>query len=227
MARLTIFNQNVHKSLVSTHDSITTSDFHSPVIDTDIKMLCVQEPNVTQNRVAGFGPGCNLYIGTGIRSDTNNERPRAAIITKYSHVLHLPQYCTPDLVLVCVNWCGIEIYICGVYCEPGRDLTVELNDLQRVCEKLKGKPLFITGDINSKHCAWGSPVDDARSKMFYDLFYAHNLVILNNGIIPTYRCSNSSSFLDVSVCITNHPASSFECPQYEKIVITISKINYG
>ncbi|KAJ4443296.1 hypothetical protein ANN_04964 [Periplaneta americana] len=149
--------------------------------------ICPQEktePNVTQNRVAGFGPGCNLYIGTGIRSDTNNERPRAAIITKYSHVLYLPQYCTPDLVLVCVNWCGIEIYICGVYCEPGRDLTVELNYLQRyctpdrvvVCVDLFGQDIYVCNIYCDPDCDFTQILNELEA-ICSDLKGKHLLIV--------------------------------------------------
>ena len=65
---------------------------------------------------------------------------------------------------------------------------------------MKGKCLLITGDINAKHCAWNSPVDDIKGKLFFDFVVPSNLIILNNGNKPTFTRQHSKSFIDMSIC---------------------------
>ncbi|KAJ4430663.1 hypothetical protein ANN_19253 [Periplaneta americana] len=67
-------------------------------------------------------------------------------------------------------------------------------------DDLRDKRLLILGDINAKHHAWGSPINDWKGIQFHDFCCANNLTILNKGNKPTYRRNNCASFLDVSVC---------------------------
>ena len=195
MDNLIIYHQNLHRSLVPTQELLYNSQFPDDSADDGIKFLCVQEPHTSSVGVSGFGTGYNL-----IYKDCNTERPRAAIITKYCNILVLSQYCTSDCVLININISGMDIIICNIYCDPNGDIISDLEHLHSICVEYKGKALLITGDVNSKHSAWCSPYDDDRGRKFYDFCCAHNLTILNNGNVPTYTRSNSTSFIDVSVC---------------------------
>lgn len=195
MDELIIFHQNLHKSIVPTQELLMNADFNTGFVDQCNKILCVQEPFTRGNRVVGFGLEVTIYA-----TDDHTLRTRAAIITKCKDVLQLAQHCSPDCVLISVNFYSLNIYVCNVYCDPLCDFDLFLLKLDEVCVQLKGRAMLITGDINAKHSAWNSPVSDGRGKRFFDFCCAHNLHILNNSDIPTYTRSNSTSFIDVSVC---------------------------
>lgn len=201
MGELTIYQQNLHKSLTPTQELVHNADFSSSTIDNKIKLLCVQEPNTKRNRASGFGS--NTFIFEHNNNETANNQGnniRAATITRHNNVINLIQYCTPDRVVVCVDLFGQDIYVCNIYCDPDCDFTQILNELEAICSDLKGKHLLIVGDINAKHHAWNSPVSDYKGKQFFDFCCSHNLAILNTGNKPTFRRNNSTSFIDVSVC---------------------------
>ena len=197
MVELIIYQQNLHKSLIPTQELLINSGFNDFQDDgsNQIKILCVQESNVNQHRIRGFGISNNIYSG-----QSANVTPRAAIVTSHPYVLLITQHCSPDCVVICVSYGNVDLYICNVYFDPLCDFTNALMVLQGIYDSFKDKLFLFTGDINAKHTAWHSPVCDSKGNNFYDFCCSNNLVILNNSDVPTYFRCNAYSFVDVTVC---------------------------
>jgi hypothetical protein len=171
MAELVIYHQNLHKSLLPTQKLLHKSGLNTgKPTERKITLLCVQEPNTSRNSVIGFGLNNHVYVSGNNTSD-GGERRRAALVANCNNVMKLEQFCSSDRVVFCVDFHGQEIYVCNIYCDPKREFRQVLNEFQSIC-------LLVTGDINAKHCAWNSPVDDIKGKLFFDFVVSNNLIIL-------------------------------------------------
>ncbi|KAJ4443359.1 hypothetical protein ANN_05027 [Periplaneta americana] len=192
MANIIIFQQNLHRSLAPTQELIQNAGLEPD--SGNIKLLCIQEPYTVENAVRGLGSGFNIHAHSKL-----DQRIRAAIATTHTNLLTFLQFCTPDCVVVCVNWRNTQT-LYNIYIDPFCEFENALRHLELVWKDLGNSPLLIIGDINAKHRIWGSTVTDNRGKMFYDFCCAHRLQILNDGIKPTYHQANSESFVDLSIC---------------------------
>mgnify|MGYP003623479847 CR=1 FL=1 len=111
MAKLTILQQNLHKSLLPTQELLAYAGFslnQNPTLE-DCKILCVQEPNIRRNKVCGF-PSLSIY------SQHIDSPIRSAIISRNStNILKLTQYCTSDLVVVRTKFGDKNLCLCRAY----------------------------------------------------------------------------------------------------------------
>lgn len=220
MVNLTIYQQNLHRSLPPTQQLLVNAGLEYDTQTT--KVLCIQEPFTKNNLVSGLGMNLNIH---GTRC--TEHRTRAAIATNYSNFLNLAQFCTHDCVVICVSWKRTTLYVCNIYLDPTCDFDAAMRNLDSIIKELNGRPLLLVGDINAKHQAWGSHISDERGKKFYDFCCSNHLHILNDGITPTYSRENSESFIDISACtaalfpfITNWHTSESETLSDHKLIIT-------
>lgn len=157
MVNLTIFQQNLHRSLPPTQQLLVNAGLEYDTQTT--KVLCIQEPFTKNNLVSGLGMNLNIH---GTRC--TEHRTRAAIATNYSNFLNLAQFCTHDCVVICVSWKRTTLYVCNIYLDPTCDFDAAMRNLDSIIKELNGRPLLLVGDINAKHQAWGSHISDERGK---------------------------------------------------------------
>lgn len=220
MAELIIYQLNLWKSLIPTQELLLNADLSKK--DNKIKILSVQEPNSNSHSVMGFGSGLSIFA-----SSKDNKRIRAAIVSNHESILKVVQHSSPDCVVTCVNFHGVNIYVCSVYIDPYCDFGQVLNDLDLIANELSNELLLITGDINAKHQAWGELNEDERGRRFYDFCCSHRLYILNDGVKPTYVRNNSQSRIDISICsgsllpyVAHWSVSDAELHSDHKLIIT-------
>ena len=83
MGKLTVYQQNLHKSLLPKIEVLNNFGLHLEGDDGgNIKLLCTQEPNIWHNKVNGFGTINNIFTHKNLQSDDDSGgRIRAATIT--------------------------------------------------------------------------------------------------------------------------------------------------
>nr|CAI5853259.1 unnamed protein product [Callosobruchus analis] len=62
-----------------------------------------------------------------------------------------------------------------------------------------GQDVIVLGDLNAKAVDWGSPVTDKRGRILCEWLSAYNMVVLNDGLRPTFRRRESNSYIDVTI----------------------------
>lgn len=90
------------------------------------------------------------------------------------------------------------IYCC--YVSPNIDIgqyTEYINTLMADISSCPGEKIIL-GDLNAKSAEWGSPVTDNRGVILEEWLAELDMVVLNDGITPTFRRGTSSSFIDVT-----------------------------
>ncbi|XP_064292956.1 uncharacterized protein LOC135309992 [Plodia interpunctella] len=89
-----------------------------------------------------------------------------------------------------------EFVIVAAYFSPNRPLRAFEDFLERVGEvigRAAPAPVLLMGDLNAKHSAWGSPVDDPRGEALYDWAVGAGLEVLNRGNVDTCVRRNGAS----------------------------------
>ncbi|KAJ8963710.1 hypothetical protein NQ314_005431 [Rhamnusium bicolor] len=99
---------------------------------------------------------------------------------------------------VCIKIRDYNVY-CG-YSSPN----IPLDDFKQYIDGLmedvtsnSGKSIIL-GDLNVKSPEWGSPTTDNRGAYMAEWISTLDLVVQNNGDIPTFERGNSTSFIDVT-----------------------------
>ncbi|KAJ8972488.1 hypothetical protein NQ314_000164 [Rhamnusium bicolor] len=99
---------------------------------------------------------------------------------------------------VCIKIRDYNVY-CG-YSSPN----IPLDDFKQYIDGLmedvtsnSGKSIIL-GDLNVKSPEWGSPTTDNRGAYMAEWISTLDLVVHNNGDIPTFERGNSTSFIDVT-----------------------------
>ncbi|CAH2095325.1 unnamed protein product [Euphydryas editha] len=122
-----------------------------------------------------------------IRNDSGNAHNGVAIIILKSLCYTLINTAFDDSiqnVAISVQIYDENITIVSCY-SPGNTMTRFYKDkFDNLIESLQ-QPLFIAGDFNAYHTAWGCDTTNSRGKDILDSIDEHNLIILNNGQFTT------------------------------------------
>nr|CAI5853258.1 unnamed protein product [Callosobruchus analis] len=93
----------------------------------------------------------------------------------------------------------IKIYCC--YCSPNSSLDQFSEYMETLWDDVAtaGQDVIVLGDLNAKAVDWGSPVTDKRGRILCEWLSAYNMVVLNDGLRPTFRRRESNSYIDVTI----------------------------
>lgn len=102
----------------------------------------------------------------------------------------------------------VQISDCHIYCcylSPNigfEDFRTKVDAIMEDVGRKKGEKLII-GDINAKSPLWGSPHEDRRGEYWCEWLAALDLVVVNDGKLPTFIRGNAESYIDVT-CATKY-----------------------
>lgn len=60
--------------------------------------------------------------------------------------------------------------------------------------------VLLSGDFNATCETWGAPRSDKRGRLMLDWMAANNLVVMNDGLHPTFHRAEQESYIDLTVC---------------------------
>ncbi|CAF4941389.1 unnamed protein product [Pieris macdunnoughi] len=94
---------------------------------------------------------------------------------------------------------GNNLTILCVYCPPSNS-NFRISKLRDIIRDLP-KPIYVAGDFNAHHVAFGCMTTKSRGHQLYDLIDEFDLCVLNNGNFTTINYPNRNpSAIDVSFC---------------------------
>lgn len=105
------------------------------------------------------------------------------------------------------TWVDLEhIRIISCYISPNSGIQVLEEVLDEITYTLRergGRDALIGGDFNAKSWGWGESRQDRRGTLVAEWIGAENLVILNRGVVPTFRRRSQESIIDLTLCTEN------------------------
>ena len=110
-------------------------------------------------------------------------------------------------VLNTIKGCGyvqielLNIVIYGCYISPNiplEDFATYLASLKNSIS-LQRKKVILVGDFNAKSRLWGSHAEDRRGDMLIDWMASDQLLVINDGVHPTFVRGTSKSFIDLTI----------------------------
>lgn len=175
---------NVGRSIVS-HDLA-----YAFAMAHDIDIIMTSEPNL------------RLIKGSRWITDSKND---VGIIIINRSINILSHFSFEGAVVIRLR----DVTLVCCYCSP--NITLELFEVYtrrvfREVEAIQG-PKIIMGDVNIKSPLWGSPIWDKRGLIWVEYLCSHDLIVLNDGLIPTWTNGRHSSFIDTTA-ISSGLASS-------------------
>lgn len=139
--------------------------------------------------------GYNLHNKNSI----NSHNGVAVLIKPYIKytVLNTPFYEDIQTIAISLSTESGNISVLCVYCPPTSG-HIRMNKLRKILQDLP-KPIFISGDFNAHHIAFGCLTTKGRGQCLYDIIDDCDLCILNDGSFTTvnYPTRNPSA-IDVS-----------------------------
>ncbi|KAL0803257.1 hypothetical protein ABMA28_017258 [Loxostege sticticalis] len=96
-----------------------------------------------------------------------------------------------------------DIEVIGVYFSPNRPFAefeiymAQLGVFLSGCERRDN--VIVTGDLNAKSVAWGSPATDVQGELVEDWLVANGLVIINRGTVHTCVRRRGGSIVDITL----------------------------
>lgn len=103
-------------------------------------------------------------------------------------------------------WVELEctvVYCC--YISPNATMlqfVTFLNDLELSWMR-HSKEAIITGDFNAKSPDWGGDIEDRRGRTLKEWVASNQLLILNDGVHPTFRRGLQESYIDLTIVSPN------------------------
>ena len=189
---LRVVQINLNKCLTANDELLRLA----PVLNWDIFLL--QEPHLTSRGITSL---------PGIRVISAGKTPRAAIAVNNSQ---LSVFAHPDLSdeYTCVatissatdSFVFVSAYHRG---KPKHNLPSNAADIQKLSSIVSffpNKKICLGLDTNAYASDWGSPDFDNRGRALADFLAFEGLIILNDGITPTYchQTTLAQSFIDVT-----------------------------
>lgn len=161
----------------------------------------VQEPWLRGGGVGGLSD-CERSVLYSRQS----ANPRTCIAApKYLEISLVNELSTRDLTAallrIIVRGRRMTIMLASVYLPPGlEDMppSAELVNLVNWCEN-RNLPVVIGGDMNSRHSAWGSRINNTRGNALAGFIASTTLEIVNRGSEPTFVSGPRTSVVDVTL----------------------------
>ncbi|GFY26218.1 hypothetical protein TNCV_355341 [Trichonephila clavipes] len=86
------------------------------------------------------------------------------------------------------------------YCfKPSKNIDSDLHKISQVFSSKNLNRLVWSMDSNSKSELWFSPYSDTRGNKLSEFISANNLFIINEDCGPTFRATQGTSYIDITV----------------------------
>ncbi|XP_067134743.1 uncharacterized protein [Centruroides vittatus] len=186
---LNILQINLQRSKVASSEALQM------VHDLNVDILAIQEPYISNNKVAMLGSSRVLTL-----ANSSSVIKSGLVIYNKDLLVHLMvQHCTQYYTTMKVETDQPSLYIISFYCSPAEDLRNALGQLGTTMNCLHGYPVLLMGDFNAKSHLWHSSVEDLRGYLLCEFMAAYDLTSLNDSPLPTFSASTGESWIDVSL----------------------------
>ena len=159
--------------------------------------ICIQEPQFKYKRMIDLNAGLDqfsIYVA--------GEMTRALIATpKECNLMMVESLSTPDIAVCTKKSPGEKnLIIVSMYMDITKpvinDYINKIIDFRRRTDS----DLIICVDSNAHSTLWGSREGNARGRELEQYLFQQDLVVINQGGIPTFESSLGSSVIDLTIC---------------------------
>jgi len=176
------------------------ADICTALVESNIDILCIQEPYSSDGRVRGFS-SLNVRViqpSTGV--------PMVAIVINNPNIdiLQLNVKDSKHVVAVQVVTENCDFYLFSAYFQFSHPVEPYLATLEDCITKIKcnniSSQIVITADVNASSASWYSRTTDDRGESIEEFIAANNLVVLNQASrFTTYASPSGTSNIDVTL----------------------------
>ncbi|GFY73075.1 hypothetical protein TNIN_323151 [Trichonephila inaurata madagascariensis] len=161
----------------------------------NIDCALVQEPHSYRSSLPGYPSTYRLFY------DPNSDIIKAAIIVRSRHLSIFIDYKNTDYNMVTLEVItgSTSFTLFSYYFEPSKSIESDLHKISQVFSSKNLNRLVWSMDSNSKSELWFSPYSDARRDKLSDFISANNLFIINEDCGPTFRATQGTSHIDITV----------------------------
>ena len=169
----------------------------------DNYIFLLQEPWINNTgAISGLDGGGKCYAGSKTKA-------RACIYAHKDINLWISQELSDRDITTCI-WqdptSKKNTYIISGYLDiTTRTIPTKLKDTLQQCRSLNEEAI-ISLDSNAHSGLWGSPENNRRGDRLEEFILANELVVMNNGSLPTFQTVRASSIIDVT--LATHIAST-------------------
>ena len=175
------------------------------------KIVFVQEPYFNaKGKCAGFSSALKTL-------HASVQKPRAMIVTKNMDCCFCPNFSGRDVATAVWNGGNMgQVFVTSAYFDIKEENPPD--ELVRLLEAKASEGLIIGVDSNAHSPLWGSGDLNSRGIWVEHLIAKYNLIILNEGISPTFKTVRAESRIDITLCsakIVTHVCGWEVDPQYQ------------
>jgi hypothetical protein len=162
-----------------------------------ISLAFVQEPHLAniQNStlVTGISGGLNAFYAV-------NTHCRALLIAQRSvKAEFVPELSNSDCCVIQAVIDGKLTTIVSAYFDITRDIQVDLDQLDRIMQRVKSKRIIIHADSNARHSVWFDSKVNKRGTALVNWLSTNNLVCMNQKDAPTFDSPVGQSTIDITL----------------------------
>jgi len=205
------------------------SDLRTALMNSDIDIVCIQEPYSADGRVKGYGSKIRVF-------QPNTNSPMAAILIN-SPDLDVLQLGTDSshIVSLQITSTSSRFYLLSAYFQFSHPVEPYLALLEACINSIKrnsGKnEIIIAADVNAMSTTWLSRTTDERGDAIEDFITENNLTVLNQpSTHTTYASSSGTSNIDVTMSTAGmarricgwHIKPDFTISDHNAIIFTIA-----
>lgn len=182
------------------HKKAASSALVQNFLRMNARVALIQEPWVNQGKVCGLNiPGCEIFY------DHTSERPRTCIVLRKScQALAVSEFCTQDCtavkIKITLGKSAREVLLASVYM-PGEEKEPPCQMVEKMTKECgsSGTQIIIGCDANAHHEAWKDKKTDPRGELILEFILTNNLILLNEGSVPTYKSGESETIIDLTM----------------------------
>jgi exonuclease III len=166
------------------------------IIDEDgTDILCIQEPYVIHNKIAGIPRKHKIYA-------SGEGRHRAAIVVTNNQIdsLLLRQLSDEDTVVLEVVYNKDKTIIASMYFDINRRIEDDLNKIEAIIQHANGAGVIVAMDSNARSSSRHDTQTNTRGRILEEYLVSKHLHIMNDeSALTTYLSSRGSSNIDLTV----------------------------
>ncbi|GFY62360.1 general transcription factor II-I repeat domain-containing protein 2 [Trichonephila inaurata madagascariensis] len=161
----------------------------------NIDCALVQEPHSYRSSLPSYPSTYRLFY------DPNSDIIKAAIIVRSRHLSTFIDYKNTDYSMVTLEVItgSTAFTLFSYYFEPSKNIDSDLHKISQVFSSKNLNRLVWSMDSNSKSELWFSLYSDARGDKLSEFISANNLFIINEECGPTFRATQGTSHIDITV----------------------------
>ncbi|GFY06324.1 hypothetical protein TNCV_2681151 [Trichonephila clavipes] len=161
----------------------------------NIDCALVQEPHSYRSTLPGYPSTYRIFY------DPYSDIIKAAIIVRSRHPSTFTDCKNSDYNMVTLEVIAgsTAFTLFSYYFESSKNIDSDLHKISQVFSSKNLNRLVWSIDSNSKSELWFSLYSDARGDKLSEFISANNLFIINEDCGPTFRATQGTSYIDITV----------------------------